>query len=76
MMVAHRLFPAPIAVFQEIWFLATERYLFADLGETLRRAAIAFVAAMTIGVAIGGALGRFRVSFKQAHGFELELAHG
>lgn len=60
MMVAHRLFPAPVAVFQEIWFLATERHLFADLGETLRRAAIAFVAAMTIGVAIGGALGRAR----------------
>lgn len=59
MLVAHRLFPPPLAVFQEIRFLATERYLFADLAKTLERAAFAFVAAMTIGVAIGGALGRF-----------------
>ncbi|MBV7378442.1 ABC transporter permease subunit [Maritimibacter sp. DP4N28-5] len=60
MLAAHRLFPAPLAVFQEIWMLGTERYLFADLGKTLGRAALAFVAAMTIGVLIGGALGRAR----------------
>lgn len=60
MLAAHRLFPAPLAVFQEIWMLATERYLFADLGKTLGRAAIAFVAAMTFGMIIGGTLGRVR----------------
>lgn len=60
MLAAHRLFPAPLAVFQEIWMLGTERYLFADLGKTLGRAALAFVAAMMIGVLIGGALGRAR----------------
>lgn len=61
MLAAERLFPTPVAVFKEIWFLATERYLFADLGKTLGRAALAFLAAMAIGVAIGGALGRSRV---------------
>lgn len=60
MLAAHRLFPAPLAVFQEIWMLGTERYLFADLGKTLGRAALAFLAAMILGVIIGGALGRAR----------------
>lgn len=60
MLAAHRLFPTPIAVFAEIWHLATERYLFADLGKTLGRAALAFVTAMSAGVLIGGVLGRAR----------------
>lgn len=60
MLAAHRLFPAPFEVFREIWHLATERYLLADLGKTLGRAALAFVASMLIGIAIGGALGRAR----------------
>ncbi|SMY06973.1 ABC transporter permease [Flavimaricola marinus] len=60
MLADHRLFPTPFEVFREIWHLATERYLLEDLGKTLGRAALAFVASMTIGIAIGGALGRAR----------------
>jgi NitT/TauT family transport system permease protein len=60
MLADHRLFPAPMEVFSEIWHLATERYLFEDLAKTLGRAALAFVASMLIGIAIGGALGRAR----------------
>jgi NitT/TauT family transport system permease protein len=57
----HRLFPAPVAVLVEIWQLATTGSLLADLGKTLTRVAIGFVAAMLIGTAIGIAVGRNRV---------------
>ena len=58
--VSHRLFPTPVEVIVELWRLATERHLIADLAKTLVRAAWAFVAAMTIGTLIGAVLGRFR----------------
>ncbi|MBM1221621.1 ABC transporter permease subunit [Ponticoccus sp. SC2-23] len=58
--VSHRLFPTPVEVIVELWRLATERHLVADLAKTLVRAAWAFVAAMTIGSLIGAVLGRFR----------------
>lgn len=55
-----RLFPAPSAVAFEIWRLATTGPLLADLGKTLTRVAIGFVAAMLLGTALGLALGRNR----------------
>ena len=60
MVFVHRLFPSPIAVAVEMWNLATTGRLFEDLGRTLIRATIAFVAAMAIGTAIGIAFGRVR----------------
>lgn len=53
-----RLFPSPLAVSAEIWNLATTGSLLADLGKTLTRVAIGFVAAMLIGTALGLAIGR------------------
>ena len=60
-LLPHRLFPTPIAVLAEIWRLATAGSLLADLGKTLTRVAIGFVAAMVIGTAIGILVGRNRV---------------
>ena len=60
MVFAHRLFPTPIAVTQELWQLATSGPLLADLGKTLLRATIAFVIAMALGTALGLILGRRR----------------
>lgn len=54
----HRLFPTPIAVATEIARLAIDGVLLSDLGRTLLRAGLAFVAAMAIGTAIGAVLGR------------------
>jgi NitT/TauT family transport system permease protein len=56
----HRLFPSPVAVAAEIWRLALTGPLLADLGKTLVRVAIGFVAAMVIGTLIGIAIGRNR----------------
>jgi NitT/TauT family transport system permease protein len=60
--VDHRLLPTPVMVFREIWFLATERYLLADIAKTLTRAVAAFLIAMLVGAAIGALLGRFRAA--------------
>ena len=57
--VDHRLLPTPLAVVAEMWKLATERDLIADLIKTLTRASWAFVAAMSLGVLLGALLGRF-----------------
>ncbi|MBL6428561.1 NitT/TauT family transport system permease protein [Maritimibacter alkaliphilus HTCC2654] len=59
MLVAHRLFPTPVVVFGELYDLAAHGSLIADVTKTLGRAVLAFFAAMTMGVVIGGALGRF-----------------
>jgi NitT/TauT family transport system permease protein len=56
--LAHRLFPSPIAVGQEMLRLASEGKLLADLARTLWRAALAFSLAMLIGTALGILLGR------------------
>lgn len=58
MLVAHRLFPTPSAVAQELWLLATSGPLLPDLGKTLLRATTAFVIAMVLGTALGLLLGR------------------
>lgn len=60
MVVAHRLFPTPIAVAEEMAQLAATGRLLPDLGKTLLRAGTAFVLAMLIGSALGFALGRVR----------------
>lgn len=60
MVFVHRLFPSPIAVAAEMWDGATAGRLVEDLGRTLLRATIAFVAAMLLGTAIGIAFGRLR----------------
>lgn len=60
MLVAHRLFPTPIAVGAELWALATRGSLATDLGKTLLRAAAGFAIAMVLGTVIGIALGRVR----------------
>lgn len=57
----HRLFPSPLAVLAEVGRLAIAGSLFADLGKTLTRVAIGFVAAMLIGTALGILVGRHRV---------------
>jgi len=59
--VAHRLLPTPVTVAQELWHLASQRSLLADLVITLSRAAAAFGLAMTLGILIGAMLGRFRL---------------
>lgn len=56
----HRLFPSPLAVLVEIGTLASTGPLLADLGKTLGRVAIGFVAAMLIGTALGIPVGRNR----------------
>jgi len=58
MIFAHRLFPTPIAVAEQIWLLASEGRLLIDLGKTLWRAMTAFVIAMVMGGALGIFLGR------------------
>lgn len=60
MIFAHRLFPSPILVAQEMWDAATTGHLLADLGRTLARATTAFIIAMALGTAIGIAFGRLR----------------
>ena len=60
MVVAHRLFPLPIAVGQEIWHAAVAGALLPDLARTLLRAGIAFLVAMALGTAIGIGFGRLR----------------
>ena len=58
-LVAHRLFPTPVVVFGELYELATQEDLLTDMSKTLGRAIMAFFTAMTLGIAIGGTLGRF-----------------
>ena len=60
MVFAHRLFPTPVAVAQELWQLAAQGPLLSDLGKTLARATSAFVIAMVLGTALGIVLGRRR----------------
>ncbi|GGL70037.1 ABC transporter permease [Wenxinia marina] len=62
LLVDHRLFPTPIAVFAEMWDLLVNRRLAEDVGKTLTRAAIAFVLSMIVGIAVGAAIGRFRAA--------------
>jgi NitT/TauT family transport system permease protein len=59
MVVAHRLFPTPVVVLGELFELAVQRSLVADVAKTLSRAITAFFLAMALGIVIGGALGRF-----------------
>ena len=61
MLFPGRLFPTPVQVAFELWHQLAESKLLADLGKTLSRAAMAFVVAMSLGIAIGIALGRSRV---------------
>ena len=58
--LAHRLFPTPIAVAEQMWLLASEGRLLPDLGKTLWRAMAAFVIAMVLGIVAGIFLGRQR----------------
>jgi NitT/TauT family transport system permease protein len=60
--VSHRLFPTPVSVGAEMVDLAINARLFEDMGKTLTRAAIAFVVAMTLGIVIGGIIGRFQLT--------------
>lgn len=53
-----RFLPTPLAVIGSIFEHATEGDLFASIGATLSRAAIAFVISMVIGTIIGLAMGR------------------
>ncbi len=55
-----RLLPAPVAVFATIAAEARSGALFANLGVTLVRVLIAFALAMTLGSALGLAMGRRR----------------
>lgn len=61
MVFPHRLFPSPFTVVAEIWSLAATGPMLADLGKTLTRVGIGFVAAMLIGTTLGIAIGRNRV---------------
>jgi len=56
-----RLFPTPVAVAVELWTDLVDGKLIVDMGKTLERAAISFVVAMTIGIAIGILFGRSRI---------------
>lgn len=58
MVLAHRLFPTPLAVGSEIVDLAQNANLLPDLGKTLFRAGAAFLCAMALGTALGICLGR------------------
>lgn len=58
LVVAHRLFPGPIAVAGAMVSMAGEGRLLADLGKTLLRALSAFGIAMVLGTALGIWLGR------------------
>jgi NitT/TauT family transport system permease protein len=60
MVIAHRLFPTPIAVAAELSTLVTAGPLLPDLGKTLLRATSAFVIAMALGTILGIVLGRRR----------------
>lgn len=57
-----RLFPTPVAVAIELWTDIADGQLLTDLAKTLWRAAISFVVAMTIGIAIGILFGRLRIA--------------
>ena len=58
MVLAHRLFPSPLSVGEEMLRLASEGKLLADLSKTLWRASLAFLLAMLLGTAFGILLGR------------------
>ena len=58
-LLAHRLFPTPIAVGEELWRLASSGPLIADLLRTLGRAVAAFCLSMLVGTLGGLLLGRF-----------------
>ena len=60
--VQHRLLPTPLAVVYELWHLAVDGRLVADIAKTLSRAIIAFVVAMIAGCVLGALLGRFRIA--------------
>jgi NitT/TauT family transport system permease protein len=62
MLFPGRLFPTPIAVAIEIWTDLVDGKLIVDMAKTLRRAAISFAIAMTIGIAIGILFGRSRLA--------------
>ncbi len=62
MVLQARLFPTPVTVIQELWDLAVNGRLIADIQKTLTRAIIAFFVAMSAGIVIGILLGRFRVA--------------
>ena len=55
-----RLFPTPVEVAVQLWKATFSGKLLPDMGKTLGRAAIAFVLAMGIGIAIGILFGRVR----------------
>jgi len=71
MLIVHRLFPSPIAVAAQIWDFATTGRLFEDLGKTLFRAGIAFLASMVLGTLIGIAFGRISLIDKLFSGWLL-----
>lgn len=61
MIFPHRLFPSPLEVALEVGALAGGGALLADLGKTLLRAGVGFVAAMSLGTLLGLLLGRVPV---------------
>jgi NitT/TauT family transport system permease protein len=61
-LLASRFLPGPLEVVAHVAHLARDAHLVADFGRTLGRAAMAFVAAMTLGTLLGFLLGRSRVA--------------
>lgn len=55
-----RLLPGPVDVARQLWDLTVDGPLLGDFGHTLWRAAIAFIASMLLGTAIGVLMGRIR----------------
>ena len=62
MLFPGRLFPTPVDVALQLWKVTVDGKLLPDMGKTLGRAAIAFVSAMSIGIALGILFGRVRVA--------------
>ena len=61
MLFPSRLFPGPLAIAVELVDLALAGPLLADLGKTLMRVGIGFLAAMLLGTVLGLLVGRHRV---------------
>jgi len=64
-----RVLPSPITVAESIWLHATERALFASVGITLGRVAIAFTIAMFLGTVLGIVMGRWRKADRALDGW-------
>ena len=60
MILANRLFPTPVTVAADLWAQLTHGKLLSDMSKTMSRVVISFSVAMTVGTALGIALGRIR----------------